>query len=372
MNNFIRQLATYIILVVLLSLAAVFLPSIAPAGWMTTAIVVLIWVAAAIIGFRAISWGAKVYIEEIGPRTRSDADSPFLVNTIRNLALAAFLFVIGGGIATAINEEFNASFFAGGLTFAFTLGLAPVLGAYILDVRRASIIDKELNEGDFIQVGEHRGFVKGQDANFLELITIPEMHNVQIDHANVFGEFVLLEEFTEISYDNMALGAVIESTMTGCVYTYTDKNGREVTMPIEHTVGVSGQPIVRFDRSIGYYRVIGEPLITLEIDADGPRAAEDPSALLDVMLEWYADLPDNLFDKTFEPELYNHVYIEKSSAGDGACVPARMMVRALTHQLVPEATRAAQTTFALKALAGGWGYGTTSNITIGNAADFRA
>ena len=80
MRNFFQQLIIYIALVALLFLAAAVVPYIAPKGWVTQAIGVIIWIAALVIGFRAISWAATVYAEEIAPRTKSDLDSPFLVS----------------------------------------------------------------------------------------------------------------------------------------------------------------------------------------------------------------------------------------------------------------------------------------------------
>ena len=372
MNKFFRQLFIYIVLVIILSIAAAFLPQIAPAGWMTRGVGVLIWLAALVIGFRAISWAATVYVDEIAPRTKSDLDSPFLVNTARNLALVVFIFVIGGGIATTINDEFNASFFASGIGFAVTLGLAPVVGAYILDVRRAAIIDKAMNEGDFVQVGDLIGYVKGQDAYFLEIEQVPDMRDVKIEHANVFGRFEVLERFEEVTYDTNAIGAVLTGNPTaGYSYTYKSKSGTQSTVKVPHTNGVEGQSIQRFDKSIGYYRVIGDPLITFELDADGAISAENPQSLLDAMQSWFDELPDHLFDKTYVPEMHNHIFIDKSSLNGGAAVPARMIVRAKSYQLLLDAQRVGQTIIAKNAYAGGWGYGTTSNLTIGNASDFK-
>ena len=371
MNNFFKQLLQYILLVIALSVAAVVLPQIAPAGWMTQAVGVLIWLAALVIGSRAISWGARVYVDEIAPRTKSDLDSPFLVSTVRNLALVIFFFVIAGGIATTINNEFDTSFFAGGVGFAISLGLAPVVGAYILDVRRASIIDKAVNEGDYIEVGDVTGYVKGQDAYFLEILQMPELRNVKLDHHTVFGRFEVLERFEEITYDLNAIGAEIKGDANGYHYSYSSKDGKPQTVEIPFTTGVAGQKITQFDKAIGYYRVIGDPLITLELDADGAIAAENPQALLDAMQEWYAEFPDSMFDKTYQLKMHNDIYIDVSSLNGGAAVPARMIVRARSYQIVPDARRVAQTILALKAYAGGWGYGTTSNLTIGNAADFR-
>ncbi len=49
-----------------------------------------------------------------------------------------------------------------------------------------------------------------------------------------------------------------------------------------------------------------------------------------------------------------------------------MIVRVQSYQLLyEEAYRVGHTLLAMKAYAGGWGYGTTSNITIGNAREFR-
>lgn len=373
MAKFFRQLLIYVALVILLLLAAAFLPQVAPSGWITQAIGVLIWLAALVIGFRAISWGATVYADEIAPRTRSDLDSPFLVNTVRNLVLVLFLFVIVGGIATTVNETFDPSFFAGGVGFAVSLGLAPVVGAYILDVRRAAIIDKAINEGDVVRVGDLMGLVKGQDAYFLEILQIPEMRDVKIEHSNVFGQFEVLERFEEVVYDEQAIGAVVEGDAeSGFTYSYTDKSGVSQKVAIPHTEGVAGQVIKEFEKSVGYYRVIGDPLLTLDLDADGPISAENPQALLDAMQEWYAEFPETIFDKSFVPEMHNHIYIDKSSLNGGAAVPARMIVKARSYQLLnEEAYRIGHTILAMKAYAGGWGYGTTSNITIGNAADFR-
>lgn len=371
MRTFFQQLAVYLFLVILLSLAAAFLPQIAPSGWATQAVGVLIWIAALVVGFRAISWGAVVYRTEIAPRTRSDLDSPFFVDTVRNLVLVLFLFIIGGGIATTLNEEFNASFFASGVGFAVSLGLAPVVGAYILDVRRAAIIDKAMNEGDFIQVGDMYGFVLGQDAYFLEILRLPDMRDVKIEHANVFGQFQLLERFEEIPYDEKALGAVIQGdSQSGFAYRYAAASGEQVKAPVPYKKGVAGQRITRFGRSLGYYRVIGNPLVTLELDADGGKSAENPQALLDEMLTWYEDFPDTVFDKTYQLKMHDTVYLEKSSVNGGAAVPARMVVRAKSYQLILEAERVGQTILGIKAYTGGWGYGTTSNLTIGNAADF--
>ena len=80
-----------------------------------------------------------------------------------------------------------------------SLGLAPVVGAYILDGRRASIIDKAINEWDVVRVGE----------------------------------------------------------LT----------------------------------AVGFHRVLGTPFLTLDLDADGPKSAEDPQALLDAMQQWYKEFP---------------------------------------------------------------------------------
>ena len=226
MQSFLRQLLIYIGLVVLLFIAAAIVPYIAPAGLATRVIGVAIWIAALIIGFRAIAWAATVYAEEIAPRTKSDLDSPFLVKTVRNLVMVLFLFVIVGGIATTVNEGFNPSFFAGGVGFAVSLGLAPVVGAYILDVRRASIIDKAINEWDVVRVGELTGLVKGQDAYFLELLQLPEMRDIKIEHTKVFEQFEVLEQFEEVDYDLSAIGAVVEGDAdSGFYYSYTDKAG---------------------------------------------------------------------------------------------------------------------------------------------------
>jgi len=358
MRNFLGQLIIYIALVALLLLAAAIVPHIAPAGWVTQTIGVAIWIAA---------------LEEIAPRTKSDLDSPFLVRTVRNLVMVLFLFVIAGGIATTVNDEFNPSFFAGGVGFAVSLGLAPVVGAYILDVRRAAIIDKAINEWDVVRVGELTGLVKGQDAYFLEILQLPEMRDVKIEHANVFGQFEVLEQFEEVDYDLNAIGAVVEGDAdSGFYYSYTDKEGASKKVTVPFTDGVAGQSIKVFEKTLGYHRVIGKPLLTLDLDADGPKSAEDPQALLNAMQEWYAEFPEHIFDKSFVPEMHNHIYIDKSSLNGGAAVPARMMVRVRSYQLLEEeAYRIGHTILAMKAYAGGWGYGTTSNITIGNAREFR-
>ena len=372
MNNFLRQLLIYIGLLVLLIIAGSVVSQFAT-WWVTRAIGVGIWIAALIIGFRAISLAASVYAEEIAPRTKSDLDSPFLVNTVRNLVMVIFLFVIVGGIVNTVNEGFDPSFFAGGVGFAVSLGLAPVVGAYILDVRRAAIIDKAINEWDVVRVGELTGLVKGQDAYFLELLQIPGMRSVKIEHSNVYGQFEVLESFEEVDYDLNAIGAIVEGDAeSGFYYSYKGKAGAGKKMRIPFTEGVAGQTIKVFDKTVGYHRVIGDPLLTLDLDADGPIAAEDPQALLNAMQEWYSEFPDNIFDKSFVPEMHNHIYIDKSSLNGGAAVPARMMVRVRSYQFLnEEAYRIGHTILALKAYAGGWGYGTTSNITIGNAREFR-
>lgn len=373
MQSFLRQLLIYIGLVVLLFIAAAIVPYFAPAGVATRVIGVAIWIAALIIGFRAIAWAATVYAEEIAPRTKSDLDSPFLVRTVRNLVMVLFLFVIVGGIATTVNEGFNPSFFAGGVGFAVSLGLAPVVGAYILDVRRASIIDKAINEWDVVRVGELTGLVKGQDAYFLELLQLPEMRDIKIEHSKVFEQFEVLEQFEEVDYDLSAIGAVVEGDAdSGFYYSYTDKAGDAKKVAVPFTEGVAGQKIKVFEKTVGYHRVIGMPFLTLDLDADGPKSAEDPQALLDAMLQWYEEFPDHIFDKSFQPEMHNHIYIDKSSLNGGAAVPARMIVRVRSYQLLDEeAYRIGHTILAMKAYAGGWGYGTTSNITIGNASEFR-
>ena len=373
MGSFLKQLFIYIALVIVLFIAATFVPQAAPAGWIRQAIGVSIWLAALIIGLRAIGWGATVYAEEIAPRTTSDLDSPFLVRTVRNLVMVLFLFVIVGGIATTVNDEFNPSFFAGGVGFAVSLGLAPVVGAYILDVRRAAIIDKAIHEGDVVRVGDLIGLVKGQDAYFLELLQIPGMRDIRIEHSNVFGQFEVLERFEEVNHDVNAIGAVVEGDAeSGFGYSYTDDAGVTQKVTVPHTHGIAGQAIKLFDKSLGYHRVIGDPLLTLDLDADGSIAAENPQALLDAMQQWYTEFPDTIFDKSFVPEMHNHIYIDKSSVNGGAAVPARMMVRVRSYQLLnEEAYRIGHTILAMKAYAGGWGYGTTSNITIGNAKEFR-
>ena len=373
MGNFLKQLFIYIALVVILFIAAAFVPQIVPEGWVRRIIGVSIWICAMVVGLRAIGWGATVYAEEIAPRTTSDLDSPFLVRTVRNLVMVLFLFLIAGGIAMTVNEGFNPSFFAGGVGFAVSLGLAPVVGAYILDVRRAAIIDKAIHEGDVVKVGDLIGLVKGQDAYFLELLQIPGMREVRIEHANVFGQFEVLERFEEIDYDINAIGSVVEGDAdSGYGYSYTDQAGNAQVVTVPYTHGVAGQKIKLFDKSLGYHRVIGDPLLTLDLDADGPIAAENPQALLDAMQQWFTEFPDHIFDKSFVPEMHNHIYIDKSSLNGGAAVPARMMVRVRSYQLLDEeAYRIGHTILAMKAYAGGWGYGTTSNITIGNAKEFR-
>ena len=373
MKDFLRQLFIYVGLVALLVVVGTIVPHYAPAGWVTRTIGVVIWLAALVVGFRAISWAATVYAEEIAPRTKSDLDSPFLVRTVRNLVMVLFLFVIVAGIATTINDGFNPSFFAGGVGFAVSLGLAPVVGAYILDVRRASIIDKAINEWDVVRVGEMTALVKGQDAYFLELLQIPEMRDVKIEHTKVFEQFEVLEQFEEVDYDLGAVGAVVEGDAdSGFYYSYTDKAGETKKVEIPFTDGVAGQTVKVFDKTVGYHRVLGMPFLTLDLDADGAKSAEDPQALLDAMQQWYEEFPDHIFDKTFVPEMHNHIYIDKSSFNGGAAVPARMMVRVRSYQLLnEEAYRIGHTILAMKAYAGGWGYGTTSNITIGNAREFR-
>ena len=169
-----------------------------------------------------------------------------------------------------------------------------------------------------------------------------------------------------------AVGAIIEPYEDGYAYRYIDDGGQEVIERLPSQEGIVGQEIKDFNDSIGYYRVIGIPFVELELDADGARAASEPDALLEAMLAWYDELPADLFDKSFRPKIHHDIYIGKSSIGDGACVPARMVIPARSHQLIRTAKRAGQTMIALKALADGWGYGTTSNITIGNAADFRS
>lgn len=118
--------------------------------------------------------------------------------------------------------------------------------------------------------------------------------------------------------------------------------------------------------------MVGKPFLTLDLDADGPISAEDPQGLLNAMQEWHAEFPDHIFDKSFEPEMRNHIYIDKSSLNGGAAVPARMIVRVRSYQLLnEEAYRIGHTILAMNAYAGEWGYGTTSNLTIGNAREFR-
>ena len=310
MQNFLKQLFIYIGLVAALFVAAAIVPQIAPAGWVTRTIGVIIWIAALVVGIRAISWAATVYAEEIAPRTKSDLDSPFLVRTVRNLVMVLFLFVIMGGIATTLNEGFNPSFFAGGVGFAVSLGLAPVVGAYILDVRRASIIDKAINEWDVVRVGELTGLVKGQDAYFLELLQLPEMRDIKIEHSKVFEQFEVLEQFEEVDCDLNAVGAVVEGDAdSGFYYSYTDKSGESKKIEVPFTDGVAGQTVKVFDKTVGFHRVLGTPFLTLDLDADGPKSAEDPQALLNAMQQWYEEFPESIFDKSFVPETVSYTHL---------------------------------------------------------------